>query len=198
MPKREPNEAPERWTRSRAASMIDENDWHRCHFAKNTYHRCQMLGTIGHGGEAEKDHQWFCSLHYDEAHGHRRPELKSFELLQVWMARMARDYPQTQWNDDPQRVWERLHGVHDTQAVYAPDQPPDGDGEIPTREELDKILSRLKPGLWGDALKREATFVRTVEAPPTDTIDDEPAAIRIAQARRAAMLAEARSKGLIP
>lgn len=183
------------------ALQPDEHLQH-CHWAKETDHRCQMLGTMGAGRESNRPGgetgTWYCLLHYFESHSHHRPELKSFDALLPWLMETARDYPESQWNDDPQRIWFRLRGEAKDAAVYEPYHPPAGDGEIPTREELNKILSRLKPGLYGDALKREAGYARTVEVPSSEAVADAPEEVRLAQAKRAAMLAEARSKGLIP
>lgn len=195
MSRREPKERDSNYPYKRTASREDEHP-QRCHWAKNTPHRCQMLGTMGLSDS--KGGVWFCSLHYWENHGQHQIELKSFDALQAWLARTTRDYPDTQWNDDPQRIWFRLHGKATTPATYEPYRPEPGDGEIPTREELNKILSRLKPGLYGDALKREARFARTLEEPQTEAVADVPEEVRIAQAKRAAMLAEARRKGLLP
>ena len=179
--------------------MNDLDHPQQCHWAESTPRRCQMLGTMGHGDE--HGGTWYCTLHYFEHVGQHRPELQSFEALLPWLMATARDYPDTQWNDDPQHIWERLHGRAATTATYQPARPPAGDGEIPTREELDKILSRLKPGLWARVIRQNLPPHLRTPVPPdpdeTEPVHETAEEVEVANARRRAMLAQARERGLI-
>lgn len=184
---------------------VDNPYPHQCSWAQSTPHRCQMLGTLGYGlpprpdlPKSQETGLWFCTLHYFENHGQRQPELRSFEALLVWLHHTSLRDPETQWNDDPQCIWERLHGTWKTTAMYEPRRPEAGDGEIPTRQELDKILSRLKPGLWARVITQAMPPRRVPDEPHVDEISPSADARVRAQARRETQLPRARDRGLIP
>lgn len=174
----------------------EESHPQRCHWAKDTPRRCQMLGTMGYGDG--KGGMWFCTLHYFESHGQHRLELQSFEALLPWLLQVGRQYPGCQWNEDPQLIWERLHGRADGPKPYQQPRPAPGDGEIPTREELDKILSRLKPGLWAKTIRNALPRHMVSEEPQADEVSPTDDALAVARSQREAQLAQARARGLIP
>ena len=181
----------------------------RCHWAKNTPHRCQMLGTMGAGREAHhpggETGTWYCSLHNWEAQGQRQIELKSYDALQAWMARMAREYPQCQWNDDPQIIWLRLHGNATEPATYEPCRPEAGDGEIPTLEELDHVFAAFERTHGKTAFGAELLSYREwyKHRKPGDLYTPasrvpQPDERRVTQERKRELLEAAREKGVLP
>mgnify|MGYP003394131024 FL=1 len=179
----------------------------QCHWRKNTPwtpggdHRCQMLGTMGYGHETTtpggETGTWFCDIHYF-ARQSTPPELESFEALLVWLHKTTLAYPASQWNDDPQLIWERLHGTWEKPATWQPDHPTRGDDQLPTREELTRILSRLTPGLWADVVRKKAQGrPHMPDDPQREEIVPTPEALRRAGAKRSAQLQQAQAHGLL-
>ena len=126
----------------------------QCHWQKETSYRCQMFGTRGYTDD--KGSAWYCTLHREEVLGNHSPQLAHYELFQDWVFQAARFYPDSQWDGDPQEIWERLHGTGIGVGVINGHKPSPSDGDLPTREELNKIRTKLKPGLYGEVLREQA------------------------------------------
>lgn len=87
-------------------NTIPDDHPQQCHWAKDTPHRCQMLGSMGHAGG------WYCSLHWDARHsGSLPPPLDSYERFVHWCGQMAQGYPESPWSETPHVLWDRLHGL---------------------------------------------------------------------------------------
>lgn len=137
----------------------------QCYWQKNAAHRCQMLGTMGYADE--RGSAWYCALHRQVVLGQPPPELAHYELFVDWILQIVRFYPDSQWNANLKEIWEKLHGRGVGVGMLDDHRSAPSDGDVPTREDLQKILSRLKPGLYGKVLRDEGdvALVRPEEKP---------------------------------
>ena len=125
----------------------------------------------------EKSSAWYCSLHREAVLGRSPPQLQHYELFEDWVLQIARFYPESQWTFNTNDMWKKLHGEGSGVGMLDDHRQKPGDGDIPTREELQKILSRLKPGLYGKVVREQAEAAMVLPNAKEHTQDDHSTAI---------------------
>ena len=150
----EPNDARAR-RRQQRLTDAEENqkdlDVLRCHWAKTTDHRCQILGTRGFSLLDEQGilrEAWYCEPHRERSEGLHSDVLEDYSVFLTWLGEVNHANPHTQWNDLPELIWDRLHGRAPSAGIavnFNQQGIPPSTSKRVTRAEKIEIAAKLTP-----------------------------------------------------